>query len=170
MDIVVYTTPTCPYCHQVKEYLARQGLPFREVDVSQDAAGAAEMVRLTGQRGVPVTVIDGQVVIGFDRPRLDALLAGARRPRLGAAVADAAEMAAKGRCAISRGAYVGQVRPGSPAEQAGLQAGDVIIALAGQAIGNRADLEKLMARLRPGAEVPLEYVRNNERHIIYVRW
>ena len=65
---------------------------------------------------------------------------------------------------------MGQVRPGSPAELAGLQAGDVIIALAGQAIGNRADLEKLMARLRPGAEVPLEYVRKNERYIIYVRW
>ena len=81
MDIVVYTTPTCPYCHQVKEYLARQGLRFREVDVSQDAAGAAEMVRLTGQQGVPVTVIDGQVVIGFDRPRLEAISWSARVAR-----------------------------------------------------------------------------------------
>lgn len=128
------------------------------------------MLRLTGQRGVPVTVIDGQVVIGFDRPRLDALLAGTRRPRLGAAVADAAEMAAKGRCAVTQGAYVGQVRPGSAAERAGLQAGDVIVALAGQPIAGRAELEKLLARLRPGAEVPLQYLRGGERHTVYVRW
>ena len=70
MDVTVYTTPTCPYCHQVKQYLTQRSIAFREVDVSRDQAAAAEMVRQTGQQGVPVTVIDGQTVVGLDYPML----------------------------------------------------------------------------------------------------
>ncbi|MBC7237683.1 MAG: PDZ domain-containing protein [Chloroflexi bacterium] len=121
------------------------------------------MVRISGQRGVPVTVIDGQVVVGFDRRRLDALLATLRRPRLGAAVADAADMAAKGRTSLTQGAYVGMVHPGSPAERAGLQPGDVIIALGGRPVSNASALERMLAEARPGTRLSLTFVRGSER-------
>jgi len=120
------------------------------------------MVRLTGQYGVPVTVIDGEIVIGFDRARLEALLAQKARPRLGAAVADAAEMAAQGRCAVRTGAYIGRITPGGVAERAGLRVGDVIIGLAGQSVRDAAHLESLLGRLKPGQRVPIEYVRGSE--------
>ena len=66
MSVVVYTTPTCGFCHQVKAYLNQRGVPFTEHDVSRDPQAAAEMVRLSGQQGVPVVLIDGQVIVGFN--------------------------------------------------------------------------------------------------------
>lgn len=145
----------------MKEYLSRRSIPFVEKDVAADPAAAAEMVRLSGQRGVPVTVIDGRVVVGYDQATLNQLLVGAQRPRLGAAVADAAEMAAKGRCHVNQGAYVGRVTPNSPAARAGLLAGDVIIAIAGRAVSSAADVEALASRLRAGTEWPVRYVRGD---------
>lgn len=133
--------------------------------MSADAAAAAQMVRLTGQYGVPVTVIDGEIVIGFDRARLEALLSQKARPRLGAAVADAAEMAAQGRCAVRTGAYIGRITPGGVAERAGLRVGDVLIGLAGQSVRDAAHLESLLERLKPGQRVPIEYVRGSESRI-----
>ncbi len=72
--IVVFTTPTCPWCRRVKQYLQSNGYKFREVDVSRDEAAARDMVRRTGQMGVPVTLIDNQPIIGFDKARIDRLL------------------------------------------------------------------------------------------------
>ena len=160
MAVTVYTTPTCPFCQQVKMYLAQRGVPFREVDVSQDPAAAMEMVRISGQRGVPVTVIDGQVIVGFDRRRLEQALAGwQRRPRFGAAIADAAAMAAKGRTTLTKGVYVGKVSPGSVAERAGLRPGDVIVSFNQQPVANAQEFEQLVGRVVPGQGVPLTYVR-----------
>jgi len=130
--------------------------------VGRDPTAAAEMVRLSGQQGVPVTVINGQSVVGFDRARLDQLLAQSRGPRLGAAVSDAAEMAAKGRCSVTSGAYIGKVTSGGAAVQAGLQVGDVIISLANQRIANTPALERALATLRAGQLVPLTFVRGSE--------
>ncbi len=121
------------------------------------------MVRVSGQRGVPVTVIDGRVVVGYDEPTLTQLLAGAQRVRLGAAVADAADMAAQGRCRVAQGAYVGRVSAGSAAQRAGLAAGDVIVSLAGRAVDSALALETLVARLKPGQSVPISYVRGSEQ-------
>lgn len=73
-EVIVYTTPTCPWCQAVKNYLAERGIPFQEVDVSTDMEAALEMIRKSGQQGVPVVEIDGEVVVGFDRERIDALL------------------------------------------------------------------------------------------------
>ena len=89
MSVIVYTTPTCGFCHQVKAYLNGRGVPFTEHDVSRDRSAAMRMVQLTGQQGVPVVVVDGQAVVGFDRTRIDQLLAqmSARKPKLGAAIA-----------------------------------------------------------------------------------
>ncbi|HKJ92717.1 MAG TPA: thioredoxin family protein [Longimicrobiales bacterium] len=72
--VVVYTTPSCPWCTKVKEYLRRNRVAFREVDVSSDFKAAERMTARTGQRGVPQTDVDGQWVVGFDQKRLDRLL------------------------------------------------------------------------------------------------
>ncbi len=72
--VLVFTTPTCPWCARAKSYLRSRGIPFREVDVSRDPAAARDLVRRTGQMGVPVIEIDGRPIVGFDRARIDALL------------------------------------------------------------------------------------------------
>ena len=73
-QVKVYSTPTCPYCTMAKQYLSSKSVVFQNIDVSQDQTAAAEMVKKSGQMGVPVIDIDGQLVIGFDRKRIDALL------------------------------------------------------------------------------------------------
>lgn len=72
--VLVFTTPTCSWCNRAKTYLRERHVPFREVDVSRDAAAARDLVRRTGQVGVPVIEIDGRPVVGFDRPLIDRLL------------------------------------------------------------------------------------------------
>ncbi len=164
-EVVVYTTPTCGYCHQVKQYLSQQGLPFTEHDVAADSQAAAEMVRLSGQRGVPVVAIDGQVVVGFDRPRLDQLLAsrGAERPGLGLSVADASSIARKRGAGPAEGAYVGRVKPSSLGDRTGLVKGDVIVELAGRPIRNADHLEAALSTLGPGQSFSLVYLRDGRR-------
>src|SRR5439155_2357625 len=103
--------------------------------------------RRSGQNGVPVTVIGDEVVVGFDRPRLERILAsnsaGARtaqkRRSLGAKVADASRYAMPGGTSV-QGAYVGGVNPGSPAEAAGLKSGDVITAVEDMPVRSASDL------------------------------
>ncbi len=73
-EVIVYSTPTCPWCGVAKKYLEGKGIAYTEVDVSADYQAAMEMVRKTGQQGVPVIEVDGEFVIGFDKARLDALL------------------------------------------------------------------------------------------------
>ena len=58
MSVTIYTTPTCGYCHQAKQYLSQKGVKYTEVDISRYQAAAQEMMRLTGQMGVPVIVIE----------------------------------------------------------------------------------------------------------------
>jgi len=145
-------------------YLHQRGIPFTERDVSQDPQAAAEMVRLSGQRGVPVIVIDGQVVVGFNRPVIDRLLAqrASGPPKLGVAVADASRIAAKRGVQLPDGAYVGRVNPGSAAAKAGLQPGDVIVQLAGQTVRTDQDVNRIMANVRPGQTVDLLAWRNGQ--------
>ncbi len=73
-EVIVYTTPHCPWCAAVKEYLRERDIPFTEIDVSEDRQAAMEMVEKSGQMGVPVIEIDGEIVVGFDKERLDYLL------------------------------------------------------------------------------------------------
>jgi len=72
--IKIYTTPTCPYCRKAKEYFRSLGLKFQEVDVSKDPREAELMFRKTGQLGVPVIEIGNNIVIGFDKAKIDRLL------------------------------------------------------------------------------------------------
>ncbi len=73
--VVIYSTPTCPYCKRVKDYLTRKGVPYIEHNVALDRDAAKEMVKKSGQLGVPVILIDDEVLIGFNQTQLDRLLA-----------------------------------------------------------------------------------------------
>lgn len=72
--ITVYSTPTCAFCYMTKEYFKSLGVTYDEKDVSVDRAAADEMVKKSGQLGVPVIDFDGTIVVGFDRPRIDKIL------------------------------------------------------------------------------------------------
>jgi glutaredoxin-like YruB-family protein len=72
--VVVYTTPNCPYCVLTKRYLTQQNVRFEEKDVSRDVEAAQEMIFISRQTGTPVTKINGNVIIGFDPPRLNYFL------------------------------------------------------------------------------------------------
>ena len=72
--VVVYSTPTCPYCKRVKEYLTQKKIAFADVDVSTDREKAKEMIQKSKQMGVPVVIIDGEVIVGFNQAKLDSLL------------------------------------------------------------------------------------------------
>lgn len=126
------------------------------------------MIRLSGQQGVPVITIDDQVVVGFDRRRLEELLAqeATAKVELGATVADAASrvrMDPPQGGTEYLGAYVGRVKRGSLADKAGLKARDVIVELNGQAVRNSADLARIMASLYPGLRPKLVYIRQGQR-------
>ncbi len=75
MSIKVFSTPTCPWCTKVKDYLKNKGIEFEHIDISTDRSSAMEMVRKTKQMGVPVTQIGEEFVIGYDPEKIDALLA-----------------------------------------------------------------------------------------------
>lgn len=82
-DVVVYSTPICPYCVQAKQLLTRKGVPYRDIDVSRDAALRQDVMTRSGQRTVPQIWIGEYHVGGFDElyaleraGKLDALLAG----------------------------------------------------------------------------------------------
>ncbi len=74
MAIKVYSTPTCPYCTMAKEYLSSKGVTFENVDVSADKAAGEEMVKISGQMGVPVIVADDEVIVGFDKGAINKAL------------------------------------------------------------------------------------------------
>jgi glutaredoxin 3 len=168
LGVTVYSTPSCPYCRQVKEYLRARGIAFRDVDVSRDPMAAHDMVQKSGQRGVPVVEVDDQMVVGFDRGRLDAILSNRKPKGLGALVADAAQVASAGKTEITTGAYVGRVKAGSAAERAGLRVGDVITAVAGNPVHSATGLQTLIARVPKGRQVSIEYARDGQRLTVTV--
>lgn len=122
------------------------------------------MVRRSGQQGVPVIAVDDEVVVGFDRPRLERILAAAEsgKPVFGAAIADASRITMRQGGVPVFGAYVGKVAPGSPAERAGLQPGDIITGLNLRPITNADTLEEALAALERGSLVRLTFARGNQ--------
>jgi glutaredoxin 3 len=74
-NVKVYSTPTCPYCKMVKSFLTENNIQYEDIDVSRNQSAAQEMVTLSGQMGVPVLDIDGELVVGFDRGKIKKLLA-----------------------------------------------------------------------------------------------
>lgn len=72
--VVVFSTPTCSFCNMAKSYFREKGIKFTDIDVSRDQAAARDMVRRSGQMGVPVIDIGGKVIVGFNRPQINTLL------------------------------------------------------------------------------------------------
>jgi len=72
--VTVYTTPSCPYCNKLKQYLNKHGIRYTDINVAANKQAADEMVRRSGQRGVPQTDINGHIIIGFDVPKLSRML------------------------------------------------------------------------------------------------
>jgi len=72
--VIVFSTPTCSWCHKVKSYLKENRIRFTNVDVSRDEKAARDMVRKTGQQGVPQMWINNVPVVGFDKNKIDRLL------------------------------------------------------------------------------------------------
>ncbi|HIE15791.1 MAG TPA: NrdH-redoxin, partial [Bacteroidales bacterium] len=72
--VTVYSTPSCSWCNTLKTHLRKHRIRFTDIDVSQDQAAAEAMVRRSGQQGVPQTDIEGEIIIGFDKNRINTLL------------------------------------------------------------------------------------------------
>ncbi len=151
----------------MKEFLSQKGIRFSERDVSVDPSAGQESYRVSGQGGIPVIVVDGEVVVGFDRPRLEELLAavpsaGARRP-FGLRVGDASRVAGQPGTVPIFGAYVDRVAHGSPAQQSGLAPGDIVTEVNMRPIGGAGDLEKALASVQDGGRLTIVFVRGNKR-------
>ncbi len=152
--VTVFTTSTCPWCVRAKEFLRQKGVPFRERNIEMDPAAARELSLRTGQMGVPVITAGSEVIVGFDRPRLERLAArfaapptpdpaaeSRPRPKVGMRVKDG-----------PGGAEVVAVHPGSPAEQAGVRVGDLIVDMNARTVRSADDLEAVLAGLTPSGE------------------
>ena len=72
--IKVYSTTHCPYCVMAKKYLESRNVEFQEINVENDQEKAAEMIEKSGQMGVPVLEINGEIIVGFNRPEIDRAL------------------------------------------------------------------------------------------------
>lgn len=75
--VVIYSATWCAFCHAAKDYLDKKGVSYTDKDVDSDRAIAEEAMEVSGQTGIPVLNINGKIIIGFDRPRIDAALAAA---------------------------------------------------------------------------------------------
>lgn len=73
-NVTIYSTTWCGFCHAAKQYLDKIGVKYTDRDVESDPAAGLESVEKSGQRGIPVLDIGGTIIVGFDRPRIDAAL------------------------------------------------------------------------------------------------
>ncbi len=74
MSVVVYSTPSCPYCTMVKDFLKKKQVPYEDYDVSRDQRRADEMVRKSGQMGVPVVDVNGRILVGYRPAEIESAL------------------------------------------------------------------------------------------------
>jgi len=75
MTVKVYSTPTCPYCKLAKDYLKEKAIAFEDIDVAANSDAAQEMVKKSGQMGVPVLEINGQIIVGWNKSAIEEALA-----------------------------------------------------------------------------------------------
>jgi glutaredoxin-like YruB-family protein len=169
--VTVYMTSTCPWCDRVKDYLTKNGVAFNEKDVARDYDAAMEMIKRSGQQGVPVVTTEKDVIVGFDQARLARIVDEFGRPKrapLGLLAADAEQYFSRHPEAAAefpegtRGVYVGVVRPNSVAERSGIRPGDVITSVAGKRVRNMAGLDQLVDTLKAGDKISVKYLRKGE--------
>lgn len=72
--VIIFTTPTCSFCNAAKRYFREKRIKFRDVDVSRDHRAVQDMMRRTGQTGVPVILINNRPVVGFNKPKINRML------------------------------------------------------------------------------------------------
>ncbi len=72
--VIVYSTPSCPYCIMAEDFLKEHKIKFEHVDVSKNQERAQEMIEKSGQMGVPVIDVDGEIIVGFDQDKLEKAL------------------------------------------------------------------------------------------------
>lgn len=170
-SVTVYSTPTCPWCDRARDYLRSRNVPFRDVDVSADMNAAREMVQVSGQQGVPVIATDQEVIVGFDQLRLARIadrFTGTKRPAFGVLGANAEDYFARhpdkrpADDSDIKGVFVGQVKPNSVAERAGIQTGDIIQALANKRVRNMVGMDQIMGSVKAGDLVSVRVLRENE--------
>ncbi len=163
----------------MKEFLSQRNIPYTEKYVDRDRDAAIEMIRRSGQQGVPVTVIGDQVIVGFDRPRLERAISAVReagasssgaggRRSLGAKVADAGRYVLPGGTS-AEGALLGGINPGSPAEHAGLKVGDVIVAVDDRPITSVDELSEALGASK-SSTVKLALARGATRREVTVQF
>jgi serine protease Do len=130
-----------------------------------------EMIRRSGQQGVPVVATDDEVILGFDQARLARLAekyGAPRRQPLGVLAANAEEYLARHPEKAdsippgTKGVFVGKIRPDTAAERAGLKDGDVIVAFAGKRLRTMAQLDQFVATLKAGDQATVRFLRNGE--------
>ena len=74
-NVIIYSTPTCHFCHLAKDFFKEKNIAYTEYDVKSDLEKRKEMLEKSGQMGVPVIIIDNEITVGFDKPRIVGLLA-----------------------------------------------------------------------------------------------
>ncbi len=72
--VLIFTTPTCSWCKRAMKYFREHHIKFKQIDVSRDPVAARDMQKMSGQMGVPVIKIGKEVIVGFDKPKIDKLL------------------------------------------------------------------------------------------------
>lgn len=72
--VIIYSTSTCPFCIRAKQFLRENNIKFSDIDVSDDQEKAQEMIKRSGQMGVPVLDIDGEIIVGFDKEKIKEVL------------------------------------------------------------------------------------------------
>ena len=138
-----------------------------------------EMIRVSGQQGVPVTVSNGDVILGFDQPKFAKLaekFAGPKRPPLGILAADAEDYLAKHPetaekvPAGTKGVYVGNVRPKTVAARHGLKPGDIITSFAGKRVRSMAALDQMVETLKAGDKSTAKFIRDGEDQSVVLQF
>ena len=163
-EVVIYTTPTCTYCAAAKRWFKDHGVTYTEYDVSKDPVKAAEVYRLTGQGAVPVIRVGQQVVVGFDPLQLAKLIPNAGNGNGGAASGTKVSlgMAAQSLTAETAtqlglpapfGVLVGPVRPGGPADAAGIEEGDVLVGVGSYTLQDLNQLQSLVGSKQAGDSI-----------------
>lgn len=79
MKIILFGTENCPWCVKAKDYLKEKGVQFEYIDVSQDQDAAQEMIKKSKQMSVPVLEINGTIIVGFDKEKIDEALKGGKK-------------------------------------------------------------------------------------------